>query len=143
MLFMLQFLAHLKCSGLNKTEFESHTKNKNFYWTCPECIVYSCGKCVKVIGKKLEYEFDIIVFTETWNSTGNVNFNSGLVAGYQKYKGINGSASEVKSFQKVFKVNMRQSGFKQCTQTKKILFLVGPTGIVKRCRIFAIPETNL
>ena len=41
---------HLKCCGLSKTEFESHTKNKNLCWSCPDCAVYRCGKCAKVIG---------------------------------------------------------------------------------------------
>ena len=48
---------HLKCSGLSKTEFENHTKNKNLYWSCPDCVVYRCGKCAKVIGKKQECIF--------------------------------------------------------------------------------------
>ena len=46
-----------KCSGLSKTEFENHTKNKNLYWSCPDCVVYRCGKCAKVIGKKQECIF--------------------------------------------------------------------------------------
>ena len=51
---------HLKCSGLSKTEFENHPKNKNLYWSCPDCLVYRCGKCVKIIGKN-ENAFSVIV----------------------------------------------------------------------------------
>ena len=43
---------HLKCSGLSKTEFENLTKNKNLYWSCPDCAVYRCEKKAKIIGKK-------------------------------------------------------------------------------------------
>ena len=43
---------HLKCSGLSKTEFENLTKNKNLYWSCPDCTVYRCAKKAKIIGKK-------------------------------------------------------------------------------------------
>ena len=56
---------HLKCSGLSKTEFENHTKNKSVYWSCPDSVVYRCGKCAKVIGKKQEcilfYEIAAII----------------------------------------------------------------------------------
>ena len=48
---------HLKCSGLSKTEFENHTKNKNLYWSCPDCVVYRCEKYVKVIVKNQERIF--------------------------------------------------------------------------------------
>ena len=48
---------HLKCSGLSKTEFENHTKNKNLYWSCPDCVVYRCEKYVKVIVKNQECIF--------------------------------------------------------------------------------------
>ena len=39
----------------------------------------------------LEYGFNIIAFTETWNLTGNANFYSGPLAGYQNHEEINGS----------------------------------------------------
>ena len=48
---------HLKCSDLSKAEFENHTKNKNLYWSCPDCIVHKCGKCAKVISKTQECIF--------------------------------------------------------------------------------------
>ena len=48
---------HLKCSGFSKTKFENHTKNKNLYWSCPDCVVYRCWRCAKVIGKKQECIF--------------------------------------------------------------------------------------
>ena len=48
---------HLKCSGLRETEFENRTKSKNLYWSCPDCVVYRCEKCAKVIGKKQESIF--------------------------------------------------------------------------------------
>ena len=43
----------------------------------------------------LEYEFNIIALTETWNLTGNANFYSGPLAGYQNHEGINGSTLKV------------------------------------------------
>ena len=48
---------HLKCSGVSKTEFKNYNENKNLYWSCPDCVVYRCAKCVKVIGKKQERVF--------------------------------------------------------------------------------------
>ena len=43
----------------------------------------------------LEYEFNIIALTETWNLTGNANVYSGPLAGYQNHEGINGSTLKV------------------------------------------------
>ena len=51
------FWHNLKCSGVSKTEFENYIKNKDLYWYCPDCVVYGCGKCAKVIGKKQECIF--------------------------------------------------------------------------------------
>ena len=42
---------HLCCSGLSKEEFLQQTRNKNFFWECPKCVVYRCGKCSRVLGK--------------------------------------------------------------------------------------------
>ena len=42
---------HFRCSGLTKEDFKKHTQNINLNWECPKCIVFKCGKCVKIITK--------------------------------------------------------------------------------------------
>ena len=59
---------HFECSGLSKTEFENNTKNKNLHWSFPDYVVYRCGKCAKVIGKKNCVFFAIAVISDFMKS---------------------------------------------------------------------------
>ena len=42
----------------------------------------------------LEYQFDVIVLTETWHNDNNPSVIAGILPGYQKYESTSGSTNK-------------------------------------------------
>ena len=55
------------------------------------CSLQGNFNYIEQLLNNLEYEFDIIVLTETRHTERNQNFISGLLTDYQNYEGISGS----------------------------------------------------
>ena len=46
---------------------------------------------LKMLLGDLEYQFDVITLTETWQNDNNLSFVAGILLGYQKHESTSGS----------------------------------------------------
>ena len=58
------------------------------------CSLQGNFEKLEMLLRDLEYQFDVIALTETWNNDNNPSFRAGVLPGYQKYESTSDSTKK-------------------------------------------------
>ena len=58
------------------------------------CSLQGNFEKLEMLLSDLEYQFDVIVLTETWHNDNNPSVIAGILPGYQKYESTSGSTKK-------------------------------------------------